>query len=413
MAVYPVANSRIFYQIATPEWQRAIGPSGETGTILFTPSETEAASCTGRDSSATFGSFAGRLPSQRPAHRLWPIPKRWEAALGAVSGAMTALLRRNFLQLAAAAAAVAPWPCRAATLDYPNHQVRIIVGFPPGGPTDIYARLMGQWLAQRLNQPFVVENKPGAGSTIGIGEVVHSPPDGYTLGLVSTSAAISASFYPNLDFELIRDMAPVCGITLVPLVMVTHPSVPAKTVPEFIAYAKANPGKINMASVGNGTTPQLAGELFKMMAGVDLLHVPYRGAAPAITDLLAGRAQVMFEAMSTLVAYIQSGKLNALAVTLPQRSAIFPDVPSVGEFLPGYDAAVWFGIGAPKKTPADVVDKLNKEINAGLSDPAIAAKIKDLGGIALTGPPSAFAKHFVGDTEKWAKVIKAANIKPE
>jgi len=317
------------------------------------------------------------------------------------------------LQLAAAAAAVAPWPCGAAALDYPNHQVRIIVGFPPGGPTDIYARLIGQWLAQRLNQPFVVENKPGAGSTIGVSEVVHSPPDGYTLLLVSTSAAISASFYPNLDFDLIRDIAPVCGISLVPLVMVVHPAVPAKTVPEFIAYAKANPGKINMASVGNGTTPQLAGELFKMMAGVDLLHVPYRGAAPALTDLLAGRAQVMFEAMTSLVGYIRDGKLRPLAVTLPTRSRIFPDVPSVAEFLPGYEAAVWFGIGAPKKTPADVVDKLNKEINAGLDDPTISTRLNELGGNMLKGPPSAFEKHFVGDTEKWAKVIKAANIKPE
>ncbi len=321
--------------------------------------------------------------------------------------------RRNFLQLAAAAAAAPALARHAAATDYPTHPVRIIVGFPPGGPTDIYARLIGQWLAQRLGQPFIVENRPGAGSTIGIGEVVKSPPDGYTLALVSTSAAISALFYPNLDFTLIRDIAPVCGITIVPLVMVTHPSVPANTVPEFVAYAKANPGKVNMASVGNGTTPQLAGELFKMMAGVDLLHVPYRGAAPAITDLLAGRAQVMFEAISSLVAYIQSGKLRALAVTPPQRSPVFPDVPSVGEFLPGYDAAVWFGIGAPKKTPVDIVDRLNKEINAGLTDPTIGGRISELGGIALTGPPAEFAKHFVGDTEKWAKVIKAANIKPE
>ena len=326
---------------------------------------------------------------------------------------MSQFARRNFLQFAAASAAVSAMPRHALALDYPDHPVRIVVGFPPGGPTDIYARLMGQWLAQRFGQPFVVENRPGAGSTIGVGEVVHSPPDGYTLALVSTSAAISALFYPNLDFALVRDIAPVCGITLVPLVMVTHPSVPANSVPEFVAYAKANPGKINMASVGNGTTPQLAGELFKMMAGVDLLHVPYRGAAPAITDLLAGRAQVMFEAISTLVAYIQSGKLKALAVTTPKRSSVLPDVPSVGEFLPGYDAAVWFGIGAPKKTPAEIVDRLNKEINAGLTDPTIGARIAELGGIALTGPPSEFEKHFVGDTEKWAKVIKAANIKPE
>ncbi len=321
--------------------------------------------------------------------------------------------RRHVLRLAASAAAASALPRLASALDYPNHAVRLVIGFPPGGPTDIYGRLIAQWLSQRLGQPFVVENRPGAGSTIGVSEVVHSPADGYTLILVSTSAAISASFYPNLDFELTRDIAPVCGISLVPMVMVVHPSVPAQTVPEFIAYAKANPGKINMASVGNGTTPQLAGELFKMMAGVDLLHVPYRGAAPALTDLLAGRAQVMFEAMATLVAYIKDDKLRPLAVTLPQRSPIFPDVPSVAEFLPGYDAAVWFGIGAPKKTPTEIVALLNKEINAGLTDPTIGARLNDLGGTMLTGPPSEFEKHFVGDTEKWAKVIKAANIKPE
>jgi len=333
-----------------------------------------------------------------------------EAAI--VTGTMR-LARRNILQLAAAAAVAPAWPRGAAALEYPNHAVRLIIGFPPGGPTDIYGRLIAQWLSQRFGQPVVVENKPGAGSTIGVSEVVHSAPDGYTLLLVSTSAAISSSFYPNLDFELIRDIAPVCGISLVPLVMVVHPSMPAKTVPEFITYAKANPGKINMASVGNGTTPQLAGELFKMMAGVDLLHVPYRGAAPALTDLLAGRAQVMFEAITSLVGYIRDGKLSALAVTLPTRSPIFPDVPSVGEFLPGYDAAVWFGIGAPKKTPAEIVDKLNKEINAGLVDATISTRLNELGGSVLAGPPAEFSYHFAGAAEKWAKVIKAANIKPE
>jgi tripartite-type tricarboxylate transporter receptor subunit TctC len=326
---------------------------------------------------------------------------------------MTRVARRHVLRFTAAAAAASVLPRLAFALDYPNHAVRLVIGFPPGGPTDIYGRLIAQWLSQRLGQTFVVENKPGAGSTIGISDVVHSPPDGYTLALVSSSAAISASFYPHLDFELIRDMAPVCGISLVPMVMVVHPSVPAQTVPEFIAYAKANPGKINMASVGNGTTPHMAGELFKMMAGVDLLHVPYRGAAPALTDLLAGRAQVMFEAMATLVAYIKTDKLRALAVTLPTRSPIFPEVPSIAEFLPGYEAAVWFGIGAPKKTPTEIVTLLNKEINAGLADPTISARLNDLGGSVLTGPPSEFEKHFLGDTEKWAKLIKAANIKPE
>jgi tripartite-type tricarboxylate transporter receptor subunit TctC len=326
---------------------------------------------------------------------------------------MTRVARRHVLRFAAAVAAASAVPRLAFALGYPNHAVRLVIGFPPGGPTDIYGRMIAQWLSQRLGQTFVVENKPGAGSTIGISDVVHSPPDGYTLALVSSSAAISASFYPHLDFELIRDMAPVCGISLVPMVMVVHPSVPAQTVPEFIAYAKANPGKINMASVGNGTTPHMAGELFKMMAGVDLLHVPYRGAAPALTDLLAGRAQVMFEAMATLVAYIKTDKLRALAVTLPTRSPIFPEVPSIAEFLPGYEAAVWFGIGAPKKTPTEIVTLLNKEINAGLADPTISARLNDLGGSVLTGPPSEFEKHFLGDTEKWAKLIKAANIKPE
>jgi tripartite-type tricarboxylate transporter receptor subunit TctC len=326
---------------------------------------------------------------------------------------MSRFARRNFLQLAAATAAVSALPRIAAALDYPNRPVRLVIGFPPGGPTDIYGRLIGQWLSQRLGQPFVIENRPGAGSTIGVSEVVHSAPDGYTLILVSTSAAISATFYSNLDFNLVRDIAPVCGVTLVPMVMVVHPSVPARTVPEFIAYAKANPGKINMASVGNGTTPQLAGELFKMMAGVDMLHVPYRGAAPALTDLIAGRAQVMFEAMATLVEYIKAGKLKALAVTLPTRSPVFPDVPSIAEFLPGYDAAVWFGVGAPKKTPTEIVQKLNTEINVGLADPTLSARITDLGGSVLKGPPSEFERHFVGDTEKWAKVIKAANIKAE
>jgi tripartite-type tricarboxylate transporter receptor subunit TctC len=315
--------------------------------------------------------------------------------------------------LAAAAAAI-PAAMRAAVAEtYPSHPVRLIVGFPPGGPTDIYARLIGDWLAKRLGQPFVVENRPGAGSTIGIEAVVTAPPDGYTILLVSSSAAISASYYKNLDFNLVRDIAPVCGIARVPMVMVVSPAVPAKTVPEFITYAKANPGKLVMASVGNGTTPQMAGELFKMMAGVDLLHVPYHGAAPALTDLLSGRAQVMFESVTTLVGYIQAGKLRPLAVTTTDRSAVLPDIPTVGEFLPGYEANTWFGIAAPKQTAADIVGLLNNEINAGLKDPEISARLKELGSIPLVGSPAEFEKTFVGDTEKWAKVIKAADIKPE
>src|ERR1700691_3787316 len=241
--------------------------------------------------------------------------------------------RRRFLHLAAAAAAV-PAAVRAGLAQtYPSHSVQIVVGFPPGGPTDIYARLIGQWLSEHLGQPFVVENRPGAGSTIGVQAVVSSPPDGYTLLLATTSAAISASYYKNVSFDLIRDIAPVCGVSLEPLVMVVLPSVPAKTIPEFIAYAKANPGKVVMASVGNGTTPHLAGELFMLMAGVDLLHVPYQGAAPALTDLLGGRADVMFEAVPTLVDYIRGGKLRALGVGTAARSAVFPEVPAIGEFL--------------------------------------------------------------------------------
>jgi tripartite-type tricarboxylate transporter receptor subunit TctC len=323
------------------------------------------------------------------------------------------LRRRTFLRLAAGAAAVSAASRPAWALDYPTRPVRIVVGFPAGGPTDIFARLMGQWLSQRLGQPFVVENRPGAGSTIGLASVAAAPADGYTLVLVSTSAVISASYYKNLPFQIIRDIAPVCGIALEPLVMVVHPGVPAKAVPEFIAYAKANPGKIVMASVGNGTTPHLAGELLKLMAGINLLHVPYQGAAPALTDLLAGRADVMFEAMPTLVGYINSGKLRALAVGTRMRSPVFPEIPTVAEFLPGYEATVWFGIGAPAKTADEIVEKLNKEINAGLNDPALRARIGELGGIPLTGSSADFRKLFVDDAQKWAKVMREANVKPE
>jgi len=320
--------------------------------------------------------------------------------------------RREFIHLTAGAAAFAT--SRVARADtYPSRPVYLIVGFPPGGPTDIFARLIADWLSRRLGQAFVVENRPGAGSTIGVGAVVSAPADGYTLLLVSTSAVISSLYYKNLSFDMIRDIAPVCGIALEPFVFAAAPSVSAKTVPELIAYAKANPGKITMASVGNGTTPQLAGELFKMMAGVDLLHVPYQGAAPAITDLLAGRTDVMFEAVPTLLGYIQSGKLRALAVSTAKRASALPDIPTVAEYLPGYESAVWFGVGAPKNTPRDVIDKLNTEINAGLNDPAIKARLNEFSATVLTGTPADFEKIFVGDSEKWAKVMKAANIKPE
>jgi tripartite-type tricarboxylate transporter receptor subunit TctC len=323
------------------------------------------------------------------------------------------LPRRLFLQFAGGAVIAPAFPQLASALDYPNHSVRIIVGFPPGGPTDIFARLIGQWLSDTLGQPFVVENRPGAGSTIGIQAVVSAPPDGYTLLLVSTSAVISASYYKNLNFNVVRDIAQVCGISLEPLVMVVNPAVPANTGPEFIAHAKANPGKIVMASVGNGTTPHLAGELFKLMAGVDLLHVPYQGAAPALTDLLGGRADVMFEAVPTLVGYIRSGKLRALGVGTAARSAVFPEVPAIGEFLPGYQATVWFGIAAPAKTPAEIVERLNKQINAGLNDPKLHARLLEVGGTPLTGSTADFEKLFVDDAEKWAKVMREANVKSE
>jgi len=320
--------------------------------------------------------------------------------------------RRRFCELLAGA--VLPITSRTASaLDYPTRPVRIIVGFPPGGPTDIFARLIAEWLSHRLGQAFIVDNRPGAGSTIGIAAVVAAPPDGYTLLLVSTSAVISAAYYRNLNFDLIRDIVPVCGVALEPLVMVVHPSILANTIPQFIADAKANPGKIIMASVGNGTTPQMTGELFKMMAGVDLLHVPYQGAAPALTDLLAGRAQVMFEAMPSLVGYIQSGKLRALGVSTATRSPVFPDIPAIGEFVPGYEASVWFGIAARRQTPVEIIELLNKEINAGLSDTSLNARLREFGGTALKGTPAEFERLFVGDAQKWAQVMRAANIKPE
>jgi tripartite-type tricarboxylate transporter receptor subunit TctC len=322
------------------------------------------------------------------------------------------LSRRRFFELVASAA-VPIISGTAWALDYPTRPVRIIVGFPPGGPTDIFARLIAEWLSNRLGQAFIVENRPGAGSTIGVAAVVSAPPDGYTLLLISTSAVISASYYRNLSFDLVGDIAPICGVALEPLVMVVNPSVSARTIPEFIAYAKANPGKIIMASVGNGTTPQMTGELFKMMAGVDLLHVPYQGAAPALTDLLAGRAQVMFEAMPSLVGYIQSGKLRALGVSTATRSPVFPEIPAISEFVPGYEASVWFGIAARRQTPAEIIELLNKEINAGLADPALNARLGEFGGTALKGGPGEFERLFVADTKKWTKVIRAANLRPE
>jgi tripartite-type tricarboxylate transporter receptor subunit TctC len=321
--------------------------------------------------------------------------------------------RREFLRLAAAAAALPILPRMASAQAYPARPVRIVVGYPAGGPTDIFARLMGQWLSDHLGQPFIIENRPGAGSTIGVQAVVNAVADGHTLITLSTSAVISAQYYKNLNFNLTRDIVPVCGIALEPLVMVVNPSVTAKSVPEFIADAKAKPGKFVMASVGNGTTPHMAGQLFMMMAGVEMLHVPYQGAAPALTDMLGGRADVMFEAMPTLVGHLREGKLRGLAVGSVARSSVFPDIPTVGEFLPGYEANVWFGIGAPRQTPSDIVERLNREINAGLNDPALRAKVTQFGGTPLTGSSAEFENLFRRDTEKWAKVVQAAGARTQ
>jgi tripartite-type tricarboxylate transporter receptor subunit TctC len=291
--------------------------------------------------------------------------------------------------------------------------VRIVVGAPPGGGTDIIARLMGQWMAERLGQQFVIDNRPGAGTNIATEGVVKAPPDGYTLLLIAPTSAINATLYDKLPFNFIRDIVPVAGIIRVPLVMVVNPSVPAKTVPEFIAYAKANPGKTNMASAGNGTSGHVAGELFKMMADVDLVHVPYRGAGPALTDLLGGQVQVMFVDILSSVEHIRAGKLRAFAVTTATRSQALPDVLTVGDFVTGFEASFWAGFGAPRNTPGEIIDKLNAETNAGLDDPKIKARLADLGGTALAGSPADFGRLIADETAKWGKVIKSAGIKPQ
>ena len=321
--------------------------------------------------------------------------------------------RREFLYLAAGAAALAAASRFATAQTYPTRPVRLIVGFPPGGATDIAARLMGQWLSERLGQQFVIENRPGAGSNIGTEAGVRAPPDGYTLFLAYSANAMNATLYDKLNFNFIRDIAPVASISRETTVMLVNPSVPAKTVPEFIAYAKANPGKINFASGGNGTPPHVFGELFKMMTGVNLVHVPYRGGAPALTDLLGGQVQVMFATPGTSIEYIRAGKLRALAVTTATRSEALPDVPTVGDFLSGFEASVWLGVGAPKNTPAEIIDRLNKEINTGLADPKVKGHITDLGANVLALSPADFGKLIADDTEKWAKVIRAANVKPD
>lgn len=323
------------------------------------------------------------------------------------------LPRRKFLHLAAGAAALPVVSRDARAQTYPTRPVRLVVGGPPGGGLDIVARLIGQWLSERLGQPFVIENRPGAGGNIATEAVVRAPADGYTLLLVSGANAINTTLYEKLSFNLSRDIAPVAGIARVPEVMVANPSVPAKTVPEFIAHAKANPRKLNMASGGIGTPSHLAGELFKMMTGIDMVHVPYRGTAPALTDLLGRQVQVTFVSVPSAIAYIRAGTLRPLAVTTTTRSDELPDVPAVDEFVRGYEASNWYGIGAPKGTPAEIISKLNKEINAALADPKFKARLADVGGTALSGSPADLGKLIAEETEKWAKVIQFAGIKPE
>jgi tripartite-type tricarboxylate transporter receptor subunit TctC len=323
------------------------------------------------------------------------------------------LPRRNFLHLAAGAAALAVVTRVARAQTYPARPVKIIVSFAAGGPTDILARLTAQWLSERLGQQFVVENRPGGGGNIGTEAVVRASPDGYTLLMAGGNNAINATLYDKLNFNFIRDIAPVATIIRAPQILVVNPSVPAKSVPEFIAYAKANPGKIHMASGGTGTPPHLAGELFKMMAGVDLIHVPYRGNGPAFNDLIGGQVQVMFPSPVGLLEYIQAGKLRALAVTTATRSDALPDIPTMAEFVPGYEASGWFGVGAPRNTPSEIIDKLNKEINAGLADPKMQAWLADFGGTPLVLSPADFGRLIAEETEKWGNVIRALSIKAD
>jgi tripartite-type tricarboxylate transporter receptor subunit TctC len=308
-----------------------------------------------------------------------------------------------------AAAGVGP----ARALDYPTRPVHVVVGYPAGGTVDILARLVGQYLSERLGQQFVVDNRSGAGNNIGTEVVVNAAPDGYTLLLVNPANGINATLYEKLPFNFIRDIVPVAGIIRVPNVMEVNPAVPAKTVAEFIAYAKANPGKVNMASSGNGTSIHVSGELFKMMAHVDMLHVPYRGSAPALTDLMGGQVQVLFDNMPSSIEYLKAGKLRPLAVTTATRSDALPGVPTVGETVPGYEASAWFGLGAPKGTPAEIVDKLNAAVNAGLADPKLKGRLADLGGTMLLGPPADFGKLIAEETEKWAKVVKFSGARPD
>ena len=321
--------------------------------------------------------------------------------------------RREFLRLVAGTAALPVVSRIARAQTYPTRPVRIVVGFPPGGPGDILARLTGQWLSERLGHPFIIENRPGAGGNVATQAVVNASPDGYTLLLVNAANAINATLYEKLKYDFIRDIAPVAGIMRVPLVLEVNPSLPVKTVPELIAYAKANPAKLNMASAGNGTPQHVSGELFKMMAGVNMTHVPYRGSAPALADLLGGQVQVMFDTMPASIEYLRAGKLRPLAVTTATRSESLPDIPTVADFVLGYESSAFYGVAAPKNTPAEIIDKLNKEINAALADPRTNARLVALGGTPFTGSPAEFGKLIADETEKWAKVVKFAGIKPD
>lgn len=335
------------------------------------------------------------------------------APLVGLKGAPLKLCRRFFLQLAACAALLFAAPPIATAQTYPSKPVHLIVGFPAGGPADIGARLVGQWLSERLGQQVIVENRPGAATNIATEAVIRAPADGHTLLFSMVSNAINATLYDKLNFDFIRDTAPVGSLMKTPGVMEVNLDVPAKTVPEFIAHAKANPGKINMASAGPGTVPHIYGELFKIMTGTDMVLVHYRGAGPAMPDLISGRVQVMFDSVPAAIQQVRAGKLRALAVTTAKRLDVLPDVPAVGEFVPGYEASNWYGIVAPKGTPVEIVDRLNAAINAILADPQARARIADLGATPFGGSPAEFAKFLTEDTERWGKVIRAANIKPE
>jgi tripartite-type tricarboxylate transporter receptor subunit TctC len=323
------------------------------------------------------------------------------------------LPRRQFLHLTAGAATLPVVSRLAWAQAYPTRPVRLLVPFGPAGATDITARLIGQWLSERLGQQFVIENRPGAGGNIGTEAVVRAAPDGYTLGLFGAANAINATLYDKLNFNFVRDIAPVAPIVRFPYIMVVNPSVPAKTLPEFIAYAKANPGKINMASPGIGSTPHVNGELFKVMTGTNIVHVPYRSAAAVMTDLLSGQVQLYFGTTASSLEYVRTGKLRALAVTIERRLDALPDIPTVGDFVPGYEASNWYGIGAPRNTPVGVIEKLNKETNAGLADPKLKAQVADLGGTVLSGIPADFGKLIADETEKWGKVVKFVGIKAD